>query len=498
MNSYAVDYSDVQGLLRFGYAALTEASFLLLRIRDARDASAWLASAPVTNAVKLDIAPPTAMQVAFTREGLEALHLPPNIIAGFSDEFLSGMWGEENRSHRLGDIGKNSPEYWRWGGSEKVPHVLVMLYAQKGQLQARREAIQDPAWDTAFEIMDSLPTSDLQGVEPFGFTDGISEPSLDWERQRTSADQVAYTNLSCLGEFLLGYPNEYGKYTDRPLLPNDSTSVGLPEAEDSPGMRDLGRNGSYLVLRQLQQDVRGFWQFADRQARSDPQAREQLAASMVGRNRNGDPLMPLSSQPIDGVKPAHPSNQFTYDSDGNGTRCPFGAHIRRSNPRNADFPPGTTGFISRLIHNLGFAGTDLRQDIMSSTRFHRLLRRGREYGPRLSPEQAVQPDCSDTGEHGIQFVCINANISRQFEFVQGAWIMNTKFNGVTAESDPLLGNRQPIPGCAVTDNFSLPQEGGLPRCINGLPQFVTVRGGAYFFLPGIRALRYLAMHSPPT
>jgi deferrochelatase/peroxidase EfeB len=126
------------------------------------------------------------------------------------------------------------------------------------------------------------------------------------------------------------------------------------------------------------------------------------------------------------------------------------------------------------------------------------LRRGREYGPRLSPEQAVQPDCSDTGEHGIQFVCINANISRQFEFVQGAWIMNTKFNGVTAESDPLLGNRQPIPGCAVTDNFSLPQEGGLPRCINGLPQFVTVRGGAYFFLPGIRALRYLAMHSPPT
>jgi deferrochelatase/peroxidase EfeB len=491
VNGYAVDYGDVQGLVRFGYTALTEASFLLLRIRDARAAAEWLASAPISNAVALDKAPLTAMQVAFTREGLEALHLPANVISGFSDEFLSGIWGEENRSHRLGDIGANSPQYWRWGGPGKVPHVLLMLYAQKGQLDGWSQTVQGSGWAAAFEVLDSLPTSDLQGVEPFGFTDGISEPSLDWERHRTADDQIAYTNLSCLGEFLLGYPNEYGKYTDRPLLPNDSNSAVLPEAEDNPGTRDLGRNGSYLVLRQLQQDVRGFWQFADRQAKSDPQAREQLASSLVGRNRNGDPLMPSSSQPIAGVKPAHPSNQFTYDSDVNGTRCPFGAHIRRSNPRNSDFPPGTTGFFSRLIHNLGFAGTGLRQDIMSSTRFHRLLRRGREYGPGLSPEQAVQPDYPDTAEHGIQFICINANISRQFEFVQGAWIMNTKFNGMTAESDPLLGNRQPIPGCADTDNFSLPQESGLPRCIHGLPQFVTVRGGAYFFLPGIRALRYL-------
>jgi deferrochelatase/peroxidase EfeB len=496
MNSYAVDYSDVQGLLRFGYAALTEASFLLLRIRDARAASAWLASAPVTNAVKLDNAPPTAMQVAFTREGLEALHIPSNVIAGFSDEFVSGMCGEENRSHRLGDVGANSPEYWRWGGPGKVPHLLVMLYARKGQLQAWSETIEGRAWDAAFELLDSLPTSDLQGAEPFGFKDGVSEPSPDWERQRTAADQVAYTNLSCLGEFLLGYPNEYGKYTDRPLLPGDSTTAMLPEAEDKPGMGDLGRNGSYLVLRQLQQDVRGFWQFADRQAKADPQAREQLAVSMVGRARNGDPLLTLSTQPINGVQPAHPSNQFTYDSDVNGTRCPFGAHIRRANPRNSDFPVGTAGFFSRLLHNLGFAGTGLRQDIMSSTRFHRLLRRGREYGPGLSPEQAIQPDYPDTSEHGIQFICLNANISRQFEFVQGAWIMNTKFNGMTGESDPLLGNRQPIPGCAITDNFSLPQEVGPPRCINRLPQFVTVRGGAYFFLPGIRALHYLATRNP--
>ena len=491
MSSYAVDFSDVQGLVRFGYSALTEASFVLLRVRDAAAASAWLSVAPVTNAVELDKAPLTALQVAFTRQGLEALRLSPQAISGFSDEFLSGIGGEQNRSHRLGDEGANAPHLWRWGGPDKVPHLVVMFYAQKGQLASFAANFKGPSWDAAFESIAALPTSDLQGVEPFGFTDGISQPTLDWQRGRGTADQLAYTNLSCLGEFLLGYPNEYGRYTDRPLLSSDGGNAILPEAEDVPGMRDFGRNGTYLVLRQLQQDVRGFWQFVDRESNGDSQVREQLAWAMVGRKRNGDPLEDLSQPPIEGVKPATPSNQFNYDSDASGMRCPFGAHVRRANPRNADFPPGTGGLLSQLIHNLGFNPMGVREDIMSSTRFHRVLRRGREYGPGLSPEQALQPNFSDQEEHGIQFVCLNANISRQFEFVQGAWIMSTKFNGTSGESDPLLGNRQPIPGCPVTDNFLLPQENGPARRVEGLPQFVTVRGGAYFFLPGIRALKFL-------
>jgi deferrochelatase/peroxidase EfeB len=493
VNGPAVDYSDVQGLVRFGYGALTDASYLLLRIRDARAASAWLASAPISSAVELDKPPQTAMQVAFTREGLEVLNLPPSVLAGFSAEFLSGMCGEENRSRRLGDTGANSSQYWRWGGPGKVPHVLVMLYAVEGKLAGWTEAIQGPSWETAFELLDCLPTSNLQGVEPFGFADGISQPALDWERRRdTTGDQVEYSNVVSLGEFLLGYPNEYGKYSDRPLLPNEDSSATLPEAEDKPGVRDLGRNGSYLVFRQLQQDVRGFWQCADRQANGNPQQRERLATAMVGRTRNGDPLAALTNQSIPGVDPGTPSNQFTFASDAAGTKCPFGAHIRRANPRNADLPPGTRGFISKLIHSLGFGGDGFRDDLISSVRFHRLLRRGREYGPGLSPEQALQPGHPDSGEHGINFICLNADISRQFEFVQGAWVMSTKFNGMTAESDALLGNRQSIPGWPATDRFGLPQENGLPQCISGLPQFVTVRGGAYFFLPGIRALKYLA------
>jgi hypothetical protein len=70
--------------------------------------------------------------------------------------------------------------------------------------------------------------------------------------------------------------------------------------------------------------------------------------------------------------------------------------------------------------------------------------------------------------------------------------MNTKFSGMTGESDPLLGNREPIPGCPATGDFIAPQKNGLGRRVSGLPQFVTVRGGAYFFLPSLRALRYFA------
>ncbi len=495
MNGPAVDYSDVQGLVRFGYGKLTDASFLLLKIRDVAAARAWLASAPVSNAVELDQAPPTALQLAFTREGLEALQVPDAVLAGFSDEFLGGMTGEENRSLRLGDVGASSPQNWQWGVGEKAPHLIAMLYAKEGQLGEWTQTIKGTGWDAAFELLECLPTCNLFGVEPFGFTDGISQPTPDWRREREiEGDQLEYGNVVSLGEFLLGYPNEYNQYTDRPLLnAADPTAAMLPPAEDVAGKRDLGRNGAYVVFRQLKQDVRGFWRFLDGQANSNAEARQTLAESMVGRKMNGDPLLPLSNEPIPGVDPkTAQQNRFTYDSDSAGTSCPFGAHIRRANPRNADLPAGTRRGLSWLLRTLGFGPKKFRNDVMASTRFHRLLRRGREYGPGLSPEQAVQPDFPDTGEHGIHFICIGANISRQFEFVQGAWVMNTKFNAMTEESDPLLGSRAPVPGCPFTNTFSLPQTSGLRTRIMGVPRFVTVLGGAYFFLPSISALRYLS------
>jgi deferrochelatase/peroxidase EfeB len=498
MSTATADFSDIQGLVRFGYGSLTEASFLLLRIHSDAAARSWLATAPVTTAEQLSKPPQRALQVAFTREGLEALGVEEDLLSGFSPEFLSGMAGQESRSRRLGDVAANAPQSWQWGGPGNVPHLLLLLYAQPGQLDPWEQTLQTPGWEAAFEVQSRLQTSDLFGTEPFGFNDGVSQPTPDWERRRSpEGDQLNYGNLVSLGEFLLGYPNEYGKYTNRPLLSTREPGIpALPIAEDEPDKLDFGRNGSYLVFRQLEQDVRGFWRFLDTQANSDPQIRQELAESMVGRKMDGTPLVRSDVQSITGNDPKFAAqNQFTFESDSDGIRCPLGAHIRRANPRNADLP-ASSGFLGRILHTFGFGNHAYRDDVIASTRFHRMIRRGREYGPKITPQEALA-DSPDASSHGIHFLCIVANILRQFEFVQSSWVMSTKFDAMTEESDPLMGNREAIAGCPFTNTYSLPQAPGISKRIVDVPQFVMVRGGAYFFLPSLGALRYLASTRPP-
>ncbi len=489
------EWEDMQALLRFGFKHLTQATFFLLRVKHRDAARAWLAAVPVTRAVTADPLPSIALQVALTSEGLRALGVAEDIVEGFSNEYIDGMSSDPSRSRRLGDVAASDPARWDWGAQDRVPHVLLMLYAAPGQLEDFVQSIR-AQWAAGFEELRCLATAESGSKEPFGFEDGISQPKVDWNRERPVRDeeQYRYTNLACLGEFLLGYPNEYGAYTDRPLLDaRRSGATMLPRAEDAPDKADLGRNGSYLVMRQLQQDVGGFWRYLDQQAGGDAALRERLAQSMVGRTRGGEPLVERSPELIAGnaANPQGDLNAFTYQSDPQGLRCPLGAHVRRSNPRNADLPPGKACFFSRLIRTLGFDAQALGNDLVASTRFHRLLRRGRKYGALIAPEQTLA-DSSSSGEAGLHFICLGANIGRQFEFVQGAWIAGTKFNGLANEGDPLLGHRQPGRDGSATNVFSIPQRDGPDQRLTALPNFVTVRGGAYFFLPGIRALRYLA------
>ncbi len=485
MNGNKVDFSDVQGLLRFGYGGMEKALYELVRVRDVNAAREWLKTASFNTAVATEPAPDTALQVAFTASGLRQMGVPDAVVDGFSHEFRTGM-AAEYRSRQLGDIGPDSPTNWWWGTPEEEPHLLLMFYGKEDNFASFVADSKGSNWDAAFQPLPrgSLQTSDLDGIEPFGFADGISQPKIDWKQSLEATHaSLEYRNQTALGEFLLGYPNEYGKITDRPLLNATATSIHLPDAVDFPGMKDLGRNGTYLVMRQLEQDVRAFWTAIYQNSGGDHDTAEELAAKMVGRKRDGTPLA--------GTDPGNDGKDFTFDQDANGSRCPFGAHIRRANPRNADFSTRPPNIFRKLITMLGVGPSGFRDDLMSSVRFHRILRRGREYGPGLKPEDAISGAGSDE-PRGIHFICLNANISRQFEFIQNAWLAGTKFSGLTGESDPLLGNRQPIPGCPATADFTLQSEDGLPRRISGIPRFVTVRGGAYFFMPGLSAIRHIA------
>ena len=481
--------ADIQALLHTGFGTLPQACYLVLRIADRGAAGRWLADAPVTTAAERHVS--TALQIAVAAPGMAALGIEPSVISGFSAEFVSGMAGAESRSRRLGDVGASAPEAWRWGAG-RVPHVLAILYART-DLANWRARIMTEAFRHGFEILEDMPTTSMDGHEPFGFTDGVSQPQLDWAgaRRPGSAADLEYGNLISGGEFLLGYRNEYALYTDRPLLEAGASGAELlPVAADDPTRRDLGRNGTYLVFRELHQDVRGFWRFAASQRR-DAAGAVALAEAMVGRRISGDPLI-QATRSITGVAAEDiRRNGFVYDDDKDGLSCPFGAHVRRANPRTADMPGGRQGALARLVRMLGLFQPDLREDLIAASRFHRILRRGRPFGSFLPPEEAMRPAAANPGS-GLHFICLNANISRQFEFIQNAWLTSAKFAGLSGESDPLLGNRVPHPPGEETDGFTRPQGNGAALRITGLPRFITVAGGGYFFLPGLRALRYMA------
>ncbi len=214
----------------------------------------------------------------------------------------------------------------------------------------------------------------------------------------------------------------------------------------------------------MSQNVADFWGFLDEatrtsNGRSDEKTRERLGAKFVGRWKSGAPLV---QAPGEDRPDLANENNFEYAKlDPHGFACPFGAHVRRANPRDS----------------LG----DDPEDALARTRRHRLLRRGRSYGPR-----AADPLVEDGKERGLHFICLNSDIERQFEFVQQTWINNPVFHGLTGEVDPLIGDVDRGKGLLTM------QSDPIRTCIHDLRGFSTVKGGAYFFLPGLRALRYLS------
>jgi Dyp-type peroxidase family len=479
-----LDLDDIQGLIARGYRTLRHARFTIFATHDAAGGHAllsWLLP-QVTPAGRF--AGDSALHLAYTAAGLRRLGLPDSVLAGFSAPFIGGMTGP-NRSRFLGDVGESDPHYWAWGGPREPPvEGLILLYASSAEVLGARQAELARHLDgLAIQQVTVLDTLELGNNEPFGFHDGISQPIIKGLPMATGAAPAGTPGGRVVpaGEFVLGYPNAYGQLTSRPLLPaaGDPRRL-LPRDPAGSGAADLGRNGCYLVLRQLEQDVDAFWSYARqatarRDGSADTGSAIALAAKMVGRWPSGAPLVKAPDQDNPQLGD---DNDFGYHrNDRLGLACPLGAHIRRMNPRDSlDPQPGTE---ASLAVNDG----------------HRLLRRGRSYGPGdgtpatagndSHAERLARAGVAPQGATGLHFICLVASLIRQFEFVQHTWLNNPAFHGLYDDTDPLTGSRD---GGGAT--FTVPAN-PVRRRYRGLPQFVRARGGAYFFLPGVSALRYL-------
>lgn len=468
MTNCAIDEAyDIQGLVRTGYGSLKAARYILLRIDDAEAAKPWLRSLSITSVEDCRAGERAeALQIAFAAPGLSKIGLNEAEMEGFVSEFIEGMANDESRSRRLGDVDASAPEHWEWGATEKEPHILLMVFARPESIEALDEKLRSDASAHGCTQIASDAATDMSGREAFGFHDGLSQPKLDWsgELQPGGSKDRDYRTEMAAGEVLLGHPNEYKLVAHYPQTGG------------------LGRNGTYLVYRKLEQDVTGFWQWLRSIAGEDKALA--LAEKMMGRTLSGAPLSGLNQK--EGLRG---KNGFDFSGDADGHICPLASHIRRANPRLGDHPAGNTDWLGNLLGSLGFGGSAMH-DAVASSRFHRILRRGRPYGEFCPYDQAMQPDAPKV-RAGLHFLCLNASLARQFEFVQGAWIASPTFAGLANESDPILGARYSAAGVAPSDHFSYLDDQRVPRRVNGIPQFVRVRGGAYFFLPGLNGLRQI-------
>ena len=308
--------------------------------------------------------------------------------------------------------------------------------------------------------------------EHFGFHDGIAQPKIDGLKDDGS-DAAEPADIPA-GEVILGYPNAYGKIPLSPIINKGQGKRHLwTSAADDARLaraRDFGLNGSYVVIRQLEQDVKAFWENIDERTGRDPHARKQLAAKMVGRWPNGASL--IEYERAEPTEAPEELNAFTYLADLNGDKCPLGAHIRRTHPRDGLIP-------------------DPAESLRVSAR-HRMVRRGRTYGEPLSesfdPDEILKAKADPSPERGLYFICFNTDLSRQFEFVQSAWMNNPKFNGLYGDPDAVIG---PCTKAPRDEQRCFTVQAPLRTRHLELKQFVTTVGGCYLFMPGFRAMHYL-------
>jgi deferrochelatase/peroxidase EfeB len=464
--------------------------------------------------------PPITLNIGFTFLGLLALGLPTRTLRLLPDEFIEGM---RSRAPILGDVKTSAPEnwnpIWRNASNERSGQVhvwvslsvgakpdgspldildewtswLVGLATQGVTLLGGHGADGAGKWQDARAIMQAAADGTMVplAMEHFCFRDGISDPvfrgQFDADAERLAVvgggkiaegryDEGKSWSAIEAGEFILGHVDEGQEF---PVATEPS---------------DFARNGTFMVMRKLREDVDGFGREVRRLAElwkrhtgvtDDEEASETVCAKMVGRWRSGIPLAvaPTWAEHQDMMakwadcfalvlrKPRDSKEQqrldafakmltgFRYGDDLDGAKCPFGAHIRRANPRDMLDPQvSATAGASTLTNR------------------RRLLRRGLPYQDQ-------------DGECGVLFMGICASLFRQFEFIQQQWINYGLDFEAGNDTCPLIGSR------AQSDKYVIPAgpANETPFIAAGLPEFVTTRGGDYFFLPSTNAIRMIAM-----
>jgi Dyp-type peroxidase family len=352
----------------------------------------------------------------------------------------------------------------RWLGefrSDRIDGVLLIAGPNEYSVTSRGNSLRQrlgSAIKTVYSEMGTVRPGRDRRREHFGFLDGISQPGirgLTRSSQPSAAPDQGMPGQDLIwpGEFVLGYPTQNPK---DPRTPGPIMPLPAPWA----------RNGSYMVFRRLMTD----------EARRRGISFELLASRMVGRWPSGAPMVLAPRE--DSARLAEDwrkNNDFGYAGDPLQHACPYAAHIRKVNPRDDD-PEGKAAALT-----------------------HRIIRAGIPFGPEVMPGET-----KTVQSRGLMFVCYQASIERQFEFIQAQFANNPGFvsgkkrpdsrEPVTPGFDPIIG--QALPGLTRFMDEPAPNYPyGNRRSALELPeQFVELTAAGYFFMPSLSALRTALTH----
>ena len=409
------------------------------------------------------------VSLGLTYAGLESLQLRPHYLDVLRRRARAFAQGAERRAAEfLGDTGQSAAGHWAAPYRGQETHLVLILHGDGVEsIEATVQSLQAIAgaafvadsWQRVEKGAHLTPDPKFRTVH-FGLRDGISNPAFP--ELMSDSKPVIDVLKHATGELLLGYPDDRG---NNPWLlglerPEDGPARGLGEA--LPAALDMAaffRNASFGALRKIEQDEPAFRQFvthwAERNGHSDEteQKAHYLRAKMVGRWDDGSLVLPGQTAP-GGAAAA--LNHFDFAHDAQGLGCPFGAHIRRMNPR---------------------------ADPVVPVRHRPLMRRGIPYGPEY---RAAENEEAHPVQRGLMGLFFCTDLEGQFEHLLREWVdlnpMGTPNQGDS--KDPLIGaHDHPLAA------FDIPQPGEARLQVDGLRPFVRTVGTLYAIFPGLQALR---------